>query len=82
MAINLFATLTLSALGKIFSRQHFEIISCFFQKGGFDISCKLSPLETICIKFLILFSGKNQKKIFQSVCRLRTVLSRVVSIKG
>ena len=29
----------------------------FFQKTGFDISCKLSPLETICMKCQILFSG-------------------------
>ena len=33
-----------------------------FQKTGFDISCKLSPLETICMKCQILFSGKNKKK--------------------
>ena len=32
--------------------------SYFFQKMGFDISCKLSPLETICMKCQILFSGK------------------------
>ena len=51
----------------------------FFQKTGFDMSCKLSPmktgfdisyklslLETICMKSLILFSGKNDK-VFQNV---------------
>ena len=26
-----------------------------------DISCKLSPLETVCMKCQILFSGKNKK---------------------
>ena len=36
--------------------------SYFAQKTGFDISYKLSPLETVCIKCQILFSGKNKKK--------------------
>ena len=49
----------LSTLGKIFSRQHFEIIFLLFsQKTGFDISCKVSPL---CMKCQILFSGKIRK---------------------
>ena len=39
------------------------IFSYFFQKTEFDISCKLSPLETICMKCQILFSGKNKKNI-------------------
>ena len=30
---------------------------------GFDISCKLSPVETICTKCLSIFSGKNKKNI-------------------
>ena len=55
--------LTLSTLGKIFSRRHFETFSLFSQKTGFDISCKLSPKETICMKCQILFSGKNKKNI-------------------
>ena len=56
--------LKLSMLGKIFSRQHFDIFFYnFFQKTGFDISYKLSPNETICMKYLNLFSGKNKKNI-------------------
>ena len=39
----------------MFSGQHFEI--------GFDISCKLSPMETICMKSQILLSAKNKKNI-------------------
>ena len=31
------------------------IIFLFSQKTGFDISCKLSPMETICMKCQILF---------------------------
>ena len=33
------------------------------QKTGFDISCKLSTMETFCMKCQILFSGKNKKNI-------------------
>ena len=32
-------------LGKHFSRKHFELLFIFFQKTGFDISCKLSNLH-------------------------------------
>ena len=37
--------LTVSTLGKVFSRRHFEIFSNFFQETGFEISCKLSPFR-------------------------------------
>ena len=41
-------TLHASNLGKIFSSWHFEIFFFFFyQKTGFDISCKLSTLECL-----------------------------------
>ena len=52
-----------STLGKNFSKRHFEIFFTFFPWAGFDISCKLSPMETICMKFQILFSGKKRKNI-------------------
>ena len=42
------------------------IFFLFFPENSFDISCKLSSLETICMKYQNLFSGKN-KKIFQTV---------------
>ena len=38
------------------------------QKIGFDISCKLSPEKTICMKCQSLFSGKNKRNI--SKCSL------------
>ena len=73
--------LTLSTLGKIFSRQHFEIFfSYFFQKTGFDISCKLSPEETICMKCQILFTGKNKKNIINLSSAENA--QRVVKVKG
>ena len=40
--------------------KYFSFVS---QKTGFDISCKLSPMETICIKCQIQFFGKNKKNI-------------------
>ena len=52
---------TRSSLGKIFSRRHFGIFfSSFSQKTGFDIPCKLSPMETICMKCQNLFSVENK----------------------
>ena len=42
----------------IFSIGHFEI---FFLLSGFDISCKLSSGETICMKCQSLFFWKKQK---------------------
>ena len=32
----------------------------YFQKTGFDISCKLPPLEKICMKGQNPLSGKNK----------------------
>ena len=40
----------------------------FSQTTGLDISCKLSPLETICMKCQILFSGKIRKILQYVVC--------------
>ena len=40
----------LSTLGKNFGGLHFEIFFLYFsQKMGFDLYCKLSPNEIICI---------------------------------
>ena len=49
--------LVLCMLGKNFSRPLIEILY-FSQNTGFGISCKLSPMETICMKSQILFSGR------------------------
>ena len=49
------------------------VIFLFSQKTGYDISCTLSPLDTICLKCQILFSGKKKinmsssEKLTQSV---------------
>ena len=40
----------------------------FPQEVGFDISCKLSPEETICMNYHSLFSGEKKfRKLFQNV---------------
>ena len=49
----------------------------FFQKTDFDI---LSPVDTIFMKCLILFSGKNKKNISKG-CLLKSLFS-VLSING
>ena len=57
--------------GQNFSRRHFEIFFYHFpQKTGFDISCKLSPLGTNCMKCQSLLSGKIKKKNISPICRL------------
>ena len=45
-----------------------NIFFLFSQKIGFDISCKLSPNKTICIKYQSLFLAKIRKML--SICRL------------
>ena len=52
----------LSMRGKDFSRRHFQIYILFFQKKiGFGILCKLSHLETFCMKCQSPFSGEKKK---------------------
>ena len=51
-----------------FSRPQFDdIFSVFPQKTGFDISCKLSPRETIGMKSQILFSVKKLENYFKMI---------------
>ena len=53
--------------------QNADMFLIFPQKAGFDISCKLSPLETICMKCQNRLSGKKNKVVgwnfFQSAKR-------------
>ena len=66
--IVLFMYFNLSHGGKIQQMTAQYYLSYFSQKIGFDISCKLSHLETICMKFQILLSKKNKiRKKFQTV---------------
>ena len=63
----LLSDLTLCILGNNFSRRQFEHFFLFFLENRFDISCKLSPMETICMKSQILFSGKIKKIMINSL---------------
>ena len=58
-----FNCLTLALWVKFSADDILKYFSYFSQKTGFDISCKLSPYETICMKCSTLFSGKNKKNI-------------------
>ena len=49
-----------------------NIFLIFARKTEFDTSCKLSPLETICMKCQTPFSRENKKKC--SICRLLKIL--------
>ena len=53
------------------------IFSYITQKTGFNISCTLSPLGTVCIECQILFTGKNKKNF---KCPAEN-FSRVLSVK-
>ena len=71
--------LTLSILGTNFSRRNFHFFSYFFQKIGFDISCKLVSKETICMKYQSLLSEKKLRKI-SSICRPLSLVKANVSL--
>ena len=55
-----------------------KYFSYFSQKTGFDISCQLSPQETIGMKCQSLFSGEKYKNI--SICHLLKILPSVLSV--
>ena len=59
---------------------HGPLVSYFFQKTGFDISCKLSSKEIICMKYHTFFLGKIRKMI--SACPLMKILPRVLSFQA
>ena len=55
----------LTTLWKIQQTTNWSYFYCFSLKIGPDTPCKLSPKETICMKYQILFSRNNN--IFQNV---------------
>ena len=66
----------------LFSGTADDILKYFLyisQKTGFDILCKLSPMESICMKCQILFSGKNKKNITK--LSSAELAKRVVKVK-
>ena len=61
-------TLTLSTLGTVYSRQHFEIFFSFFQENIICTSCKLSPLHEMSNPVFLVMKRKKTKT--NSICRL------------
>ena len=72
--------LMLSTLRKFSAADVSKYFSCFYQKTGFDISCKLSPMETICMKCTIPISGKNKKNIIKLLSA--ELAQRVAQVKS
>ena len=70
--------LTFTNLSK-FNRQIDDIFFYFSQIIVFDISCKLSLQETICMKYQSLFSVENKKTI--SKCHLLQFFPSMLSFK-
>ena len=70
-------TLTISTLGTIFSRRHFEIFFSFFQENIICTSCKLSPLhETSNPVFLVMKKKKKNEFNLSSAELAQKTLSR------
>ena len=61
----------------IFIRHCVKIVFKFSQKISFDISCILSPVETICLRYQIIFSEKNKKMSLSSA----EFAQRVIEVK-
>ena len=62
-------TLSLSTLGTIFSRRHFEIFFSFFHENRICTSCKLSPLHEMSNPVFLVMKRKKKRKM-NSICRL------------
>ena len=60
-------TLTLSTLGIIFSKRHFDFFFSFFQENRICISCSLLPLHEMSNSVFLVM---KKKKITNSICRL------------
>ena len=72
-----FFPLTLSTLGKIFSRRHIEIFFFIISRNHILV---FHAIETVCMKCQILISGKNKKNIISLLSA--EVAHRVVKVKA
>ena len=66
-------------MGKFSRPQIYDIFLTYYTKKGYDILCKLSPKETVCMKCQSLISSKNKRNI--SNCRLLKFLHSMLSVK-
>ena len=72
-------SLTLSTLGKFFSRLHFEIFFFLYPENWIWHFMQIVSMETICMKCQILFWGKNKKSI--TTLSSTEYAQRVVKVK-
>ena len=72
LTLNVYHSLDISADDKFVT---FVVFFIFFKKTGFDISCKLSPVETICMNCQICFLEKVRNIL---ECCLLKILPRVL----
>ena len=75
----LFGALTVTTVWANSADNKLIILFLLFPENRFDISCKLSPWETIFMQCQHLFSGNNKKHI--SVCHQLIFLHSVLSVK-
>ena len=68
------------SLDKFSTRQSDYVFLIFTRKKGFDISCTLSPKETICKKYQSVLSGRHKKNI--SNCHLLKLSLCMLSVKS
>ena len=76
---NIFKLLTFTTFWAISADDSIMIFSYFSQKTGFDISVKLSPLETICISVKTCSLQKLRQN--NLTCRQLKILSSLLSVK-
>ena len=70
-----------SAIHQFSADDILKIVFLFFsQVTGFDISCTLSQLETVCMKCQILLAGKT-KKVSSNILSA-DIIQRVVKVRG
>ena len=70
-------------LVKISTDDILNYCSYFSHKAGFDISCKLSAMETFCMKCQNLFSGENVINLLsvELAKRVVKVMSKFLSFR-
>ena len=78
---------TLHANDKLSRSKIDDSFFLFSQKIGFDISCRLSRKETICMKCQNLFSTKNKKNYLKTIsveifCQHAKVHARRLILNG
>ena len=80
MQSNFDVPLTFTTLWAISADNVFDDTFLIFPANRIYISCKLSLLETICMKCQILFPGEKRRKLFQNVISWNLMFSTLWAI--